>query len=875
VQRPSSSPPAVAPAVDAPPQALNYFLMEYVDGPNLRQVEQAGKLSPREALQIIPQICVALQFAHDEGIVHRDIKPENVLLDKKGRVKIADFGLAKILGQEQQDLRLTGLKDVMGTPHYMAPEQVETPQEVDHRADIYSLGVVFYEMLTGELPLGKFQPPSNKVSIDVRLDDVVLRALAKEPERRYQQASALRTEVETIAGTPGAVSAGTGAVAATPGGASLSSSRLSRLAIVGACWAALFFVIGLLWVFPAQAGSSGFRPTSRLLGLLSVLSLLAVPFLFLGWTAPFGTTILGWIAVAQIRRGAGKLYGLGLAVFDGLVFPLLLLDAVIGAVLLFVTGLLWKSGLPFGISTRGAALVILTPVFLALIAVADFLVVHLTWRAVKRSMGTALPSTQSTGPSKRLALVIGAGLAIPIVIIVVGLIWSNTRRSVQYSYDWQPASLDGSVEALTGAATLRVTDVSREGQVVVLTILSEPGFAPQELVVSFPGPALDSPFAATQVTNVDCLIAPTRNGFGQAAFGQVLAGTNLLRGPGQFRVGFVFADEAVASRAQLQADQVHLGKPRGLDWNQTLCLFALNRRSGTDSRGRPVIELLNGEIALHQAPAVAAGQKPVDIEAEIPAPLVSGTNGLQFRWVARDFETNSPADELPYVDSSSPRPKLRVLKKVVLDDSAVLGAALNQPAGSDSREIVVTLTDSGFARFGELSATNISRQLAIVWDGRVLSAPVILTPIRTPNISINGNFSDRDCDRLLYALNHRNPVEGQIDELKRQLTNAPAASTNELAGNLNARLDAARAILAFPERDKALAGLAHDAARLGDAATAKRALSQITGFNSRDAAARDAVRVLAKDGHRAEALEIARTITSFVERDAALQELAQ
>jgi hypothetical protein len=127
----------------------------------------------------------------------------------------------------------------------------------------------------------------------------------------------------------------------------------------------------------------------------------------------------------------------------------------------------------------------------------------------------------------------------------------------------------------------------------------------------------------------------------------------------------------------------------------------------------------------------------------------------------------------------------------------------------------------------------------------------------------------------LYALNHRNPVEGQIDELKRQLTNAPAASTNELAGNLNARLDAARAILAFPERDKALAGLAHDAARLGDAATAKRALSQITGFNSRDAAARDAVRVLAKDGHRAEALEIARTITSFVERDAALQELAQ
>ncbi|MGO9479802.1 MAG: protein kinase domain-containing protein [Limisphaerales bacterium] len=180
---------------------LSYFIMEYVDGPNLRQVEQAGKLPPREALAIIPQICAALQFAHDEGIVHRDIKPENILLDKKGRVKIADFGLAKILGQEPKDFRLTGARDIMGTPHYMAPEQVEKPQTVDHRADIYSLGVVFYEMLTGELPLGKFQPPSQKVQVDVRLDEVVLRSLAKEPELRYQNVSEVKTRVETIAST--------------------------------------------------------------------------------------------------------------------------------------------------------------------------------------------------------------------------------------------------------------------------------------------------------------------------------------------------------------------------------------------------------------------------------------------------------------------------------------------------------------------------------------------------------------------------------------------------------------------------------------------------------------------------------------------------
>jgi hypothetical protein len=88
----------------------------------------------------------------------------------------------------------------MGTPHYMAPEQLERPEEVDHRADIYSLGVVLYEMLTGELPLGRFAPPSAKAQIDVRLDEVVLRTLENKPERRYQHASDLKTELETITG---------------------------------------------------------------------------------------------------------------------------------------------------------------------------------------------------------------------------------------------------------------------------------------------------------------------------------------------------------------------------------------------------------------------------------------------------------------------------------------------------------------------------------------------------------------------------------------------------------------------------------------------------------------------------------------------------
>jgi tRNA A-37 threonylcarbamoyl transferase component Bud32 len=180
---------------------LYYFLMEYVEGVNLRQLLRAGQLQPQQALQIAPQICEALQYAHDEGIVHRDIKPENILLDKKGRIKIADFGLAKLLGRATAaEAKLTGPYQVMGTLHYMAPEQVDNPTEVDHRADIYSLGVVFYEMLTGKLPLGRFAPPSQTVKVDVRLDEVVLKTLEREPERRYQHASEVKTLVETIGG---------------------------------------------------------------------------------------------------------------------------------------------------------------------------------------------------------------------------------------------------------------------------------------------------------------------------------------------------------------------------------------------------------------------------------------------------------------------------------------------------------------------------------------------------------------------------------------------------------------------------------------------------------------------------------------------------
>lgn len=460
-------------------EGLYYFTMEFVDGTDLRHVIQAGSIEPSEALAIVPQICEALQYAHEEGLVHRDIKPENILMDKKGHIKIADFGLARLLDQPGMGLTLTQPHQRMGTPHYMAPEQIERPHEVDHRADIYSLGVVFYEMLTGELPLGKFAPPSRKVHVDVRLDQVVLRSLEKEPELRYQQASEVKTDVESVraGGDPAApmvtrpappvpavnpmekhvmivavldiafgamgILVGIAGSAAVVGGGIISQDKTAMritslvgigvvlfflvtsvpkliagvgllkrrgwariLAIILAVLDVLNFPVGTviavytLWVLlndkaallfsrnaigqtDAQPASgtepatqmphaTSVAPTPRRLSraalvgaCLTPLALLAVlvatlhfgmgarvtspgtmvraygigpavviilPVLLLGLSAPFLTTILGFVSIAHIRHSAGRLYGMGLALFDALLFPLLLLNAAIASI---------------------------------------------------------------------------------------------------------------------------------------------------------------------------------------------------------------------------------------------------------------------------------------------------------------------------------------------------------------------------------------------------------------------------------------------------------------------------------------------------------------------------------------------------------------
>jgi serine/threonine protein kinase len=222
---------------------LYHFIMEYVDGANLRQMLRAQTIQPIDALKYLPPVCDALQFAHDEGIIHRDIKPENILIDRRGRVKIADFGVAKILGGHTNQYTLTGPWQVMGTLHYMAPEQMDDPLAVDHRVDVYALGVLIYEILTGQLPLGRFSLPSDKAGVDPRWDSIVLRALDSDPTRRFQQASELKSALESI------VSA-----RVASGGAQSAGSAPRKVSQVGDSVAVPFEISKIFWIFGRAHG---------------------------------------------------------------------------------------------------------------------------------------------------------------------------------------------------------------------------------------------------------------------------------------------------------------------------------------------------------------------------------------------------------------------------------------------------------------------------------------------------------------------------------------------------------------------------------------------------------------------------------------------
>ncbi len=173
-----------------------YFAMEFVEGANLADVIRQVGLTPEQALSLAGQICSALAYAHGKGVIHRDIKPANVMIDTDSHAKVADFGLARVTDPTVDFIGNTMTGTVMGTLGYMAPEQM-LDMNVDHRADIYSLGVMLYEMLCGETPQGAFSLPSERTGCDVRIDQIVIKAMQQSPDRRYQTTYEMASAVES------------------------------------------------------------------------------------------------------------------------------------------------------------------------------------------------------------------------------------------------------------------------------------------------------------------------------------------------------------------------------------------------------------------------------------------------------------------------------------------------------------------------------------------------------------------------------------------------------------------------------------------------------------------------------------------------------
>ena len=187
---------------------LPYMVMEYVDGPDLKDyIRENSPLDLREVIQIMDQILSAVALAHKHNVIHRDLKPQNILMDKRGNIKIADFGIAVALNQSS----ITQTNSVMGSVHYMSPEQTRGGL-VTRQSDIYSLGIILYELITGTVPFNGDTPVSIALkhaqepipsirkkdrSVPQALENVVVKATAKDPRDRYPSAQAMKADLDS------------------------------------------------------------------------------------------------------------------------------------------------------------------------------------------------------------------------------------------------------------------------------------------------------------------------------------------------------------------------------------------------------------------------------------------------------------------------------------------------------------------------------------------------------------------------------------------------------------------------------------------------------------------------------------------------------
>ncbi|MCY2996025.1 MAG: serine/threonine-protein kinase [Planctomycetota bacterium] len=596
--------------------------------------------------------------------MHRDIKPENLLLDKEGRVKIADFGIAKMLGTDadtavrDEGQQAGTLASAAGTPQYMAPEQ-KAHRITDHRADIYSLGVVLYELLTGELPADKLQPPSRKVQIDVRLDEIVLRALEAQPELRYQTAREFRTQLETAVSTH-------------------AGSQSSRL-----------FKTGQGFLFPPDqftTASGQFfacRTRGQLIlddrqlthsraGVNTIIPLAAIRDVSLGQyprtLQPSGVDLLsvtyeeggqrrqillspmeGWFGFpsdrnaltaewfAALRDAVTSATGhepastpreqLGIPRGSHLTLALMLSGplfalAVLAGCLIYLAIMRQTPGtpttFPFNINPLG--------VIFALFFLFGLIAFGLPWLVQRRTRNASSSAASLNAPgaasARRKQIVFACVAVLFIILSLLGERYFNWRWEKTH---WHTLRMAWSDRTNDVAGALRIAEVTREGRIVIFRIACESGPMPVDFQVSYSGQELDSLPSADTVPSVTALYAPLPPQIASVGIpvrsGMTLLGTRWVRRmekitrqkPGEVTLGFVLPDEARAERAMQEARRIYLPeRPCHLQNSDVLMLFTEFRNVG-ENNWEQSQAMLNVDFA-------AAPSQPAPATSSILAP---------------------------------------------------------------------------------------------------------------------------------------------------------------------------------------------------------------------------------------------------------------
>ena len=282
-----------------------FFVMEYVEGTNLADLllnQKAGHpdtppFPPGQVLEIACQVCDALTGAHSQGILHRDIKPANLLRDATGRIKLVDFGLARPIDKTRPESQLTGTHQVIGTRDYMAPELLDG-QDIDGRVDVYAVGVLIYEMLTGELPRGVFLPPSHRQPLDRRLDEIVDKAMQADPNRRFATITEMHAALQTLrlssGGLPQSRRWGVAAALVLAGAAAGSAVHYSRKSPVAPTRDPALLGAGLIFEesFDYPPGEDGLSLAPRYGTQDSSDSIADITADGMGYTAPDGAVLL-------------------------------------------------------------------------------------------------------------------------------------------------------------------------------------------------------------------------------------------------------------------------------------------------------------------------------------------------------------------------------------------------------------------------------------------------------------------------------------------------------------------------------------------------------------------------------------------------------